>query len=269
MTDFRKFYSEEDNSISANFNFTFPDLERLKKLLTLASTRRRRQERAKEQQKSMSAEEKRNSSKKQSSIVTFSEDDLVKVKESLTAENTKKSTASAIRRLQAWYKERHGSDLDLNKISKKEAPQLLKHFFVEIRQTTKDGKGKEYEPGSLQTYRNGLRRYFLDRPCPPAPDDFDIEKTSGIEFEEVAAILSLKKKDLKKKGLGNKPNAAKPVENDEIEKMWTSGAIGLKTPRSLLQLVWWNNVTHLGMRGFKEQHDCQLEDFTVTDQFVE
>ena len=140
----------------------------------------------------------------------------MKFKESLTAENTKKSTASAIRRLQAWYKERHGSDLDLNKISKKEAPQLLKHFFVEIRQTTKDGKGKEYEPGSLQTYRNGLRRYFLDRPCPPAPDNFDIEKTSGIEFEEVAAILSLKKKDLKKKGLGNKPNAAKPVENDEI-----------------------------------------------------
>ena len=36
-------------------------------------------------------------------------------------------------------------------------------------------KGKEYEPGSLQTYRNGLRRYFLQRPCPPAPDNFDSE----------------------------------------------------------------------------------------------
>ena len=51
--------------------------------------------------------------------------------------------------------------------------------------------------------------------------------------------------------------------------MWSSGAIGLKNPRSLLHLVWWNNVTHLGMRGFKEQHDCQLSDFTVTEQYIE
>ena len=29
------------------------------------------------------------------------------------------------------------------------------------------------------------------------------------------------------------------------------------------------NVTHLGMRGFKEQHDCQLSDFTVTEQYIE
>ena len=78
-------------------------------------------------------------------------------------------------------------------------------------------------------------------------------------------MLSMKKKDLKQKGLGNKPNAAQPVETEDIEKMWSSGAIGLQNPRSLLHLVWWNNVTHLGMRGFKEQHDCQLSDFTVTE----
>ena len=59
--------------------------------------------------------------------------------------------------------------------------------------------------------------------------------------------------------------AAQPVETEDIEKVWSSGAIGLQNPRSLLHLVWWNNVTHLGMRGFKEQHDCQLSDFTVTE----
>jgi len=79
----------------------------------------------------------------------------------------------------------------------------------------------------------------------------------------------MKKKDLKQKGLGNKPNAAQPVETEDIEKMWSSGAIGLQNPRSLLHQVWWNNVTHLGMRGFKEQHDCQLSDFTVTEQYIE
>jgi len=57
---------------------------------------------------------------------------------------------------------------------------------------------------------------------------------------------------LKQKGLGNKPNAAQSVETEDTEKMWSSGAISLQNPCSLLHLVWWNSVMHLGMRGFKE-----------------
>ena len=43
-------------------------------------------------------------------------------------------------------------------------------------------------------------------------------KSLVIEFEEVSAILSIKKKDLKQKGFGNKPNAAQRVEAEDIEK---------------------------------------------------
>ena len=143
----------------------------------------------------------------------------------------------------------------------------MKHFFVDIRKTRKDDEGKEYEPGSPQTCRNSLRRYFLHRPCPPAPDNFDIEKNE--KFDEVANMLSVKKKDFKRKGLENKPNAAQPLEEDETEKIWSTGALGLQNPRSLLHLVWWNNVKHLGMRAFKEQYDCLIQDFTVTNQYVE
>ena len=99
---------------------------------------------------------------------------------------------------------------------------------------------------------NGLRRYFLERKTPPAADNFDIEKAYGTEFEEVAKILSLKKKDLKRKGLGSKPHAAKPIEDEDIKKVWESGVVGLHSPRPLLRLVWWNNMMHLGMRGFQE-----------------
>ena len=70
------------------------------------------------------------------------------------------------------------------------------------------------------------------------------------EFNEVAKMLSVKRKDLKRQGLGNKPKAAQPLEEDEIEKIWSSGAVGLQNPRSVLHLVWGNNVTHLGMRAF-------------------
>ena len=82
-------------------------------------------------------------------------------------------------------------------------------------------------------------------------------------------MLSVKKKDSKRKGLGNKPNAAQLLEEDEIEKIWSTGALGLQNPCSLLHLFWWNNVTHLGMRAFKEQCDCLIQDFIVTNQNVE
>ena len=66
-----------------------------------------------------------------------------------------------------------------------------------------------------------------------------------------------------------KKNASKPLEDHQIEQMWSSRTIGLQNPRSLLRLVWWNNVTHLGMRAFKEQYDCQIEYFTVSDEYDE
>ena len=148
--------------------------------------------------------------------------------------------------MQSWFKDKHGKRINLDACNL-EASQLLKNFFLEIRQTKKENKGKEYVPGTLQTYRNYLRRrYFLERPCPPAVVNFNLEKSSAIEFEEVSTMmLSINKKDLKQKGLGNKLNAAQPVETEDIEKMWSSGAIGLQNPRSLLHLVWRYNVTHL------------------------
>ena len=71
------------------------------------------------------------------------------------AKNTVKGTESAVRRLEAWYNDRYGKKLVLSSINK--TSDLLKHFFLEIRDTRKDSLGEEYEPSTLSTYRNGLR----------------------------------------------------------------------------------------------------------------
>ena len=82
-------------------------------------------------------------------------------------------------------------------------------------------------------------------------------------------MLSMKKKRFEAKRSCNKPNATQPVGTEGIQKMLSSGAIDLQNARSLLHLVWWNNVTNLAMRVVKEQHDCQLSDFTLTVQYIE
>ena len=39
----------------------------------------------------------------------------------------------------------------------------------------------------------------------------------------------------------------------------------MQNPCSLLHLVSWNNLTHLGMQAIKEQYDCEIEAFTITE----
>ena len=159
---------EDSLAVLPNFKIHLPFLQREKKPLTLASTRRRReakqmaaattkttpitnceplQENAKG--KENDPNEPENST---TSFVSYSEEEMDAFKENMVAANTKKNTSVAVRRLKAWYKEKYGMEINLEQISKSEAPNLLQHFFVEIRQTTKENKGKEYEPGTLQTY---------------------------------------------------------------------------------------------------------------------
>ena len=101
-----------------------------------------------------------------------------------------KSSGSSVRHLQSWYMEKYKTELNLNRISETDAPPLLKHFFIEIRQTTNENNDKEYDSGTLQTYHNGLCRCFLERVRPSAPDIFDMDN-----FEDIATMLNMKKKE--------------------------------------------------------------------------
>lgn len=199
--------------------------------------------------------------KRKASIVILEDEDIEEFQGKQTAGNTKKGTEVAIRRFEAWYHERYGEEINLPNVNKTNASYLLKHFFLEIRDTRKDRVGEEYEPSTLQTYRNGLRRYFLER---NTGEKFDIG-----EDEDLKKKLASKKKQLKSKGKGNRPNEAHPLDDIQIEKLWETGAIGLKTPRQILHLVWWNNTRMLGMRGRQEQLNCQIQDFTDRGTFYE
>ena len=52
-----------------------------------------------------------------------------------------------------------------------------------------------------------------------------------------------------------------------MRQLWSSGAIGFKTPRQLLNLMWWNKTRMLRMRATQEHLDCKLEDFIDTGTY--
>ena len=199
--------------------------------------------------------------KRKCSIVVLEDDEIEEFERKQVADNTVKGTECAVRRLQAWYNERYGKELVLTSINKANASNLLSHFFLEIRDTRKETLGEEYEPSTLTTYRNGLRRYFLER---KEGDCFDIG-----EDEDLKKKLASKRKQLKAEGKGSGPHRADPLDESQVEKLWTTGAVGLKTPRQLLHLVWWNNTRMLGMRGRQEHLNCKIQDFKDRGNYFE
>ena len=78
-------------------------------------------------------------------------------------------------------------------------------------------------------YRNGLRRYFLER---KDGESFDIGEDKDLKKK-----LAAEEKQLKAEGKGNRPHRAAPFDENQVEELSTTGAVGLKTPRQLLHLV--------------------------------
>ena len=187
--------------------------------------------------------------------------DVDQVDETHKCKNTIEGTKTSVRRFKKWYRDKYGKNIDLNTMSRFNAPELLKDFFLEIRDTRPGRVGNEYEPVTLTTYRNGLRRYFLYRKVPPAPDNFDLTDKS---FDIVNRRLMSKRDDLKRKGKGNHPNAIESITPEQLDKMWAAGAIGVHAPRPLLRLQWWLNTVFHGVRGRMQHHDLNVDDFRLS-----
>ena len=82
--------------------------------------------------------------KKRSSIVILDDEEIEEFqkKSRLRIQRKLSKELSAARRLQAWYNDRYGQKLQLTSNNKANAADLLKHFFLEIRDTRKDRLGE-------------------------------------------------------------------------------------------------------------------------------
>lgn len=128
-------------------------------------------------------------------------------------------------------------------LNKDNTGSLLKHVFLEIRDTRKQTFGEEHKPVTLTFHRNGVRRFFL---YGSEGENFNIGDDANLNNK-----LSAKQKQLKAAGKGSHPNKADPEDDNQIEKLWLSGAISIQNTRQLLRQVWWNKMQMLRMQEDK------------------
>ena len=159
-------------------------------------------------------------------------------------DNTKRKTSSDVALFQRFLKEIHDIDEDLEEIE----PELLNIYMAEFFVSVRKSDGQQYEPLSLRSFFASFNRYLKEK-------DYPVEVAQSPIFCKALEALKAKQKDLKSLGKRSKPNAARSLTDEEINILYEKGELGLSNPKALINILWWNNTTHFGLRGCRENRD--------------
>ena len=149
-----------------------------------------------------------------------------------------------------------GEERVIQDIPEKHLDNLLCNFFMKAL----NRKGELYEPDTLTSIWNSLQRVLIAH-----------GKTTNIRdgdaFRKSQQVLAARRKQLKKMGKGNKPNATRPLEDTEIEHLFDVGYFGTDSPVSLQRTVWWNITKQFGHRARDEARQMKFGDLKIEKEF--
>ncbi|OOY79204.1 hypothetical protein BOW12_12810, partial [Solemya velum gill symbiont] len=188
-------------------------------------------------------------------FVEMSNSDKVTFIDSMKNKNTVRKTKSVMKTFNAFVSRTIGkseSDVEIEKMGPTELDSLIGTFLLSIRKSD----GDEYEPDTLTAYHRGIDRYLREK-------NYNFSLINDREFKPSRDALEGKRKDLKQKGKGLKPNRAEPITMAEENMLYEKKIIGTHDPQALLNLMWLNNTKLFGMRGVKENHNLMWGDIIL------
>ena len=188
-------------------------------------------------------------------MITLSERNLKCINE-LRNPNTMRKFDLAFKHFSQWMetKENPSSLQGISEMDPVLLDRFLGAFLIGLRGTDKSGRVFEYEPDTLSSYLRGIAKKLE-----LAGYGHDIFKYSI--FKTTQNVLASQKRSLKQQGKGNKPNRADVVSLADKEKLWELGVMGMDTPESLLNLLWFATTKLLGFWGVRETRQLRWGDF--------
>ena len=133
--------------------------------------------------------------------------------------------------------------------------QILCNFFM----TVKRKDGKEYEPSSPSSFQPTFQRILIDKGS-------KINIKLDPQFEKSRKVLAARRKELTSMGYGNKPNAARNLEDEEIDVLYSKGCFGKHDPWALQITVWWVTGLLFGFRARDEARKLKWGDIAVVKE---
>ena len=136
----------------------------------------------------------------------------------------------------------------------------LRKFYCAIRkQPKKDGTLQEYGKSSYLNIRACLQRHLSS---PPYNRKIDIKKDK--EFQGSNQVLEGKLKIMKREGR-DRTEHKKPITEEDLRKMYSSGTLGISNPESLQFKVFFEIALHFGRRGRENWRNMKKDSFEVKE----
>ena len=89
----------------------------------------------------------------------------------------------------------------------------------------------------------------------------------NVQFEQTRKALQSKQRDLKRKGMGKKPNASAALSKEDIQVLFEKDLLRSSTAEALLNTVLFNNIIHFGLLGCKEHRQMCWGDVKLCRNF--
>ena len=113
-------------------------------------------------------------------------------------------------------------------------------MFIGIRKTN----AEDYEPSTLERLKNSIEHHLKEKNYPHSLKD--------KVFDTRTKALNAKKVQLKKAGLGRKPNRSSHLDPEDEDKMFQAGVFGNATPKALQTTVFYYFGKMFGLRARDE-----------------
>jgi hypothetical protein len=82
--------------------------------------------------------------------------------------------------------------------------------------------------------------------------DYGHDIVTSPLFKTSKKVLEMRRRELKQLGKGNRPNRFDPLTQEQEEQLWACGQLGLQSPESLQNTVWFHTTKLMGLRGSHE-----------------
>ena len=181
-------------------------------------------------------------------FVQYEDDALQELLEGKTSKNTDKVTKTSITLLKTFC-DQTNLNTDLEQISAMQLDRVLQRFYAGVRKLN----GELYKPRTMNSFRFGFQRYFLNRL------GFDIIKAPDVSLSNTCFKNMLR--TIIKSGKGD-INHYPEIEPEDVKKLYSS--FDLNSPTGLLEKVWFDIMFFLCRRGRENLRDMNKSTFFVS-----
>ena len=168
--------------------------------------------------------------------------------------NTKRKVDGAVKKFRDWLKE----DQDCTCLIEELVPDELNIYIGTWIKNLKKENSEEYEPDSITGFFRNVNTHLQNV-------GYDEDLLESPTFLMARQMVASKRKQLKGKGLGNKPNRCEAFTEEEENKLWELGLLGNETAESVQNTMWFFVTKCLGFRGRDESRKLKWGDLKLRE----